>query len=92
MVLDEEQEKELREARKIASRSPKYNPTIHQWRTFRAQFRSWLNMTGISRMGEQGAESEQIEFAKLCLEASMESTAIDRIEQYRVGTAAAAAF
>ena len=52
MVLTEEQTKELREARKIASRSPKFNPTIHQWRTFRAQFRSWLNMTGISRMGE----------------------------------------
>ena len=48
-------------------------------------------MTGINRMGEKGAEPEQIEFAKLCLKASMESTAIDRIEQYRVGTAAAAA-
>ena len=44
MVLTEEQTKELREARKITSRSPKFNPTIHQWRTFRAQFHSWLNM------------------------------------------------
>ena len=48
-------------------------------------------MTGISGIGLAGAPPEQIEFTKLCLEASMESTAIDRIEQYRVGTAAAAA-
>ena len=52
-------------------------------------FQSWLWMTNINRLGLVAVEPEQLEFAKLTLEASMESESIDRIEAYRVGTAAA---
>ena len=71
MVLNKAQQKQLQEARKVASRSPKFNPTVNQWRTFKSQYGSWMNMTGISGMGVAGAAPEQIEFTKLCLEATM---------------------
>ena len=90
-MLNEAQVKELVEARKIASRAPKFNPQTTQWRSFKSQYKSWSKMSGISGMGLAEAPAEHREFCKLCLESSMEANAIDRIEQYRVGTAAAAA-
>ena len=89
--MDEAQEKQLQNARKIASRAPKFNPNVTAWRTFRSTYRTWMSMSGISEMGGAGAAPEHIEFTKLCLESAMEGTAVDRVEQFRVGTAAAAA-
>ena len=84
------QERQLQNARKIASRAPRFNPNVTAWRTFRSTYTSWSNMSGISAMGEAGAAPAHIEFTKLCLESAMEGTAVDRVEQFRVGTAAAA--
>ena len=85
------QERQLQNVRKIVSRAPGFNPNVTAWRTFRSTYTSWSNMSGISAMGEVGAPAAHIEFTKLCLESAMEGTAVTRVEQFRVGTAAAAA-
>ena len=85
------QERKLQNARKVASRAPRFNPNVIAWRTFRSTYTSWSSMSGISEMGEAGAPAAHIEFTKLCLESVMEGTAVTRVEPFRVGTAAAAA-
>ena len=89
--MDEAQEKQLQNARKVASRAPRFNPEKIAWRTFRSTYTSWANMSGISQMGVAGEPAAHIEFCKLCLESAMEGTAVTRVEPFRVGTAAATA-
>lgn len=89
MVLTEEQSKLLESKRRIAGKAPTFDPKTMIWRSWKSQFQTWLQMMGISPLGEADQPPEFVEFTKLILASSMKGSGIERIRPFMPGSTAA---
>ena len=89
MVLNEEQIKFLESKRRVAGKGPSFDPKIQIWRSWKSQFLTWLDMMGISPMGDDTEPQEYVEFTKLIVASSMRASGVERIRPFMPGSLAA---
>ena len=88
-VAPDEVERVLATARKSISHIPEYDPAKELWRSWRQRLENYLQMTGISDLGNADQPARCVTFAKYAVIAGMKGTAVERVRAYLPGTGAA---